>query len=107
MKGTTGIGRQLRQCDDAARDAARRTLPDQILLDAFIQHVKAICFGQLRLEERRETLPKHIEMRTLPMIVQLASTERAIGDPLISRRRHNVGEPSDSSKSAKLSALFC
>jgi len=50
----------LRQCDDAARDAARRTLPDQILLDAFIQHVKAICFGQLRLEERRETLDQQL-----------------------------------------------
>jgi hypothetical protein len=60
MKGTTGVGRQLRQCDDAARDAARRTLPDQILLDAFIQHVKAICVGQLRLEERRETLDQQL-----------------------------------------------
>jgi hypothetical protein len=55
----TRIGRQLCERDDAARDAAGRTLPDQILQDTFVQHVKAVCVRQLRLEARTETLDQH------------------------------------------------
>jgi hypothetical protein len=34
-------------------------LPDQILQDTFVQHVKAICAWQFRLEARVETVDPH------------------------------------------------
>ena len=34
-------------------------MPDQILQDTFVQHVKAVCIWQFRLEARTETLDQH------------------------------------------------
>ncbi|WP_219910108.1 hypothetical protein [Variovorax sp. WS11] len=35
------------------------TLPDQVLQDTFVQHVKAVCVWQFQLEARTETLDQH------------------------------------------------
>ena len=48
-----------RRAVDRANRPKRVPVPDQILPDTFVQHVKAVCGGQFALEARTETLDQH------------------------------------------------